>query len=877
MSELVVFLAPDGPAGGVLDVLTDLSTAGLVDSFLWVRAAEVTSTGAGAVAVSHGRRRRVTVQAALADQVHDRVRLCVLVPLAGADPLVSMAEEQQLTRLVTMVAAATPMIRIRCILARPPDDRAPGEHVERDGWHNVLLAPEDAHGPGLNILPLPPTTDAVEIGRHAAPMIAGIVGLWSGVTGSPLDDMPVAQGVRVGRGFYRRVETRAVEQELRGRVLATLPELPQPRDHTVSSVYVDDVEGACGSMAWAWWTKHWKSLISERETPKKEPIIELGFRTALVWLFKFIWAALRDAPGDWYRSKLNQGAARAARKVHDVVFGSRDSAYSVVVNQRTRDGMPAGWGELVAATGELDERLVTSGAHPPPTRLDQRLIWQDYVAGAFTLADAGTRGGTDMPPVLVGANRGVLRSVTDCAPAPEHDFSAIPGRLEAHIGISRVAPGDVLGADALRRKLQHAGQDPSFAREADSTLEALSAWESQHDRGYSVQVGKLLFGNLAHVFGQIKDYLGILKAAGEEADLLDVRGRRALVRWMRVLLVLAVLAIVSTPVLAVTHVISVWGAVFIGLLPIVVWLAFAVLSFAREQREIFRDLNRRRELLSEVDAARINLARATKDLRRLSEAYEHYRIWSRIVGVVLRAPFGPPSSGAEARAQIVFGLPRAVKTAQAQIDEQAMAAVAAELRSELFAPGWLSEPWAAHCKGAGGQLGSHELAKSPERLLDLPGGIQGSYLQAWAELLVRTGTAPATGDALWAEVNRLLRGRRADLESVLLSSVRDSAAGSEMPTDLAGFLRGVDQDPAAAGNQRFTATVFSAQAQAADQPRVAVNSGRVVRAGLSVVAVLVQLTDAYPAYDFVVTDASDEHSDPGGSVSVGPEESPRLK
>ena len=41
MDALTVFLAPDGAAGGVRDVLRDLSAAGLVEPFLWVREAAV--------------------------------------------------------------------------------------------------------------------------------------------------------------------------------------------------------------------------------------------------------------------------------------------------------------------------------------------------------------------------------------------------------------------------------------------------------------------------------------------------------------------------------------------------------------------------------------------------------------------------------------------------------------------------------------------------------------------------------------------------------------------------------------------------------------------------------------------------------------------
>jgi hypothetical protein len=209
MPTLNVFLAPDGPAGGVLDVLTDLSAAGLVDPFLWVVDSDVPSdpqvVDVGAVKVDGGVRTPATVSAELADSSYSRRRLCVVAPLGGPEPVVTMEVEQRLLTLVSFRGGGAAVTPIRALLARPGDHAEPGL-LDRAGWHNIYIAPEDARGPGEARQLLGPPLDPVEVGRFAAPAIAGIVGIWTGNDRSPLDDVQAPSGVRAGRAFYRRID-----------------------------------------------------------------------------------------------------------------------------------------------------------------------------------------------------------------------------------------------------------------------------------------------------------------------------------------------------------------------------------------------------------------------------------------------------------------------------------------------------------------------------------------------------------------------------------------------------------------------------------------------------------------------------------------------
>lgn len=862
MAVLTVFLAPDGP-DGVLDVLTDLSGAGLLDPFLWVCESQVTRSGSDAVAITEGRRRPTRVEDALADRSYERVRLCVVVPLSGSRPPVSMSVEQRLVETVSFNGGTTRVTNVRCIVARP-GHHAAAKVIGRGGWHNVLLAPEDANGPTRGRQVLPPSDDPVEIGRYAAPAVAGVVGLWQGADQCHLDPLPAPPGIRVARTFYRRVDASQVEQKLREQVLSTMPHLPLPRDSNGSAAYVDDVGGACAGMAHGLWERYERTLIGPREQPQREPVTALNWRNALAWFFRFLMAALRKAPGDWVMSARNRASIAAAGRIHRSLFGSQDAAYTVVAGGMTPQGLPAGWRDMHAASGRLDE-LLPDEKSQHDGRVDLGPMWRDYASGALTLTDAGDRGIPEMPPVTVGAarRRGVLRSVADCVPSPEHDFDGIPNHLVAQIGVSeaRLQAGDVLGAETLRRRLVHLGhRDPAFAPDVGQTLQELDEWEHTYARSYSVQVGRTLAAALLRVIGEMQHYLGILQRA---AALLSAVPEHPRPWLMRLLAFLAVVGVIAGVALGVAGAVSVRIAVLVALGPVALWIGVAVCRFIADQRRMFQDLAARQTLLGDADAARVNLRQAMTDARRLGEAYEQYLVWSRIVGAVLRRPYGGIPQDAGASGGIVRGLPRTTKTALALVDEMAVGRAATTLRADLFATGWLTGPWEKHLRGAGTQLGSYELMSHPERLQDLQGGsVHESALRRWSDLLVREGTRRDIGDSAWADVLESLNGPHSALGVSLLAAVRELGHNGYGPTDLTDFLGGVDRPREEAGRQEFAPTHFTAEARAKERARVDIHGADGSRTGLSRVVALVQMTEAIPSWEVVVAGDEDPQTVP---------------
>lgn len=856
MPAVTVFLAPDGPAAGVLDVLTDLSAADLVDPFLWVVGEDVSTERriggpVPAVLVDRGNRSSTTVDVELAETTHDRRRLCVVVPADGAGTPVGIDVEQRLRTLVENAGGGTaPTTPVRVVVSRLGDHAEP-EILDRSGWHNIVLAAEEAYGPNKAGVALHRTDDPVEIGRRAAPVVAGLVGLWTGIDATPLDDDRTPTAVRMGRAFYRRIDATAVERELRARVLAPGVPLPRPHGDNVVADRADNAPALCHRMAFEWWGRHRQRMVEDPQPYRPPPPLPTGGWALLKLLLKFVWGRLRNAPQEWYQSLVVRGRVAAARRVHDAVLGADDGAYTVVVRGVDNRGLPADWHDLELASGRIDASLARQEGTGFAPRPDLRAVWDDFAGGAMALVDAGQHG--PVAAVRAEGNPLVLRAVAEAVPPPDDVFRDVDGDVH---------PGDVLGTDALHMRLDHRSrQDPFQADEAGRTRQALTAWQARHGGTYTAQVGAVLATEWRATFGRIREYLHWLGQAAE-ADQPDPRtGRTAtVISW--VLGLIAIACIGTAIVLGTNGTLRPLPAILLGAVPPLAWLGWFVWTFLKEQREVFRLLVSRRELESRLDVVLSNLRQAVIDLRRLSDGYEQYLVWSRVLSAVLHDPFGGPPAPDAAGPAIVRGLPRTLRVARATVDEHGMGAATDALRQTLYRTGWIGNPWAEHLRRAGEQMGRHDLVGDAwPGLLDLRGLVAESPLARWADVLDERGTSPSIGDAAWTWLLGQLRTQRPDLAVGLLAAVQGVQTGDPVE-DLTTFLADIDhQRPAP--KQAFDAAHFTVAGLAAERGRIDVHQVLGARLGLSRVDVLVQLSVACPAWDFALTDRREVSVDRG--------------
>ncbi len=860
--QLVVLVAPPGVLGGIRDTLQDWSALGLVSRFWWVEDPAPSQSGRlAALEIDQGRSRPVRLAEVLATSDPARLRLCVLVPAFAGAAVVEPEIEDAVARLVRSSAGPVPVEALRCLITRP--DCGPGRApVAREGWHNLVVSPEDSRGPGLGHHLLEPTDDPFEVGPPAAATVCGLLGLWSGISEAPLDGrrVPPARVARVVRGYFRRLDAGETSATVREGVLSMTGDLPRPRVGNGQAVTVDDVELATTTMADQLWTKHREVLGGARQNRPVEVARQIGAWEALKLLLGFLAATIKNAPMAWYSKVVREVSSGAASSIHSMVFGQSPSAYQVVVNGRRPDGYPAGWQDLSAASAAIGDSMDTGQqrqVHAAHTDLSR--VWRDYVHAAFTLADAGDRS-PQLPPVAVNVDRGVVVSAHDCAPGPDSDFTAMPDLLAPTPDQSRLQAADVLGLRNAQDRLRQARTDPSAGLDADRTLRAVEAWAATHQHSFAVRSGTRLAEAITNLHTEVKDLLAALKAAGEASKPSDelARKQRRLAMVMRGLLIGLVVVIAVLVVLGAVDVLE-WKVVAIGSgAAFLIWLGASFTTFLRRQRNLFAELHRLREADSIASVSRANLSSALSDLRRTTAAYGQHLAWSRVLGVVLQRPFGDQGGPPQLPVLDEQGLPLGMRLGTARPDAAAVSNTTAQLRRRQYGEGWLTKPWEQIIAEAPSRLGVDgiDLADKPERLYGERAG-EGTVLARWVRLVETAGTGSASGDVVWREVLADLSGSgHADALLQQVSVGRDSAIQTRD-----AFMAGVDQERAGRVDI-FDGYLFTPAARAQQRNAVADTWTRTATDGLSRVAVTVQLSEALPAYELSGLQDAEPDADP---------------
>lgn len=853
MTALTVFLAPYGVADGVYAALSDLSAAGLVEPFVWI-GPEVEHAVDSVVVVDAGQ----ATDVALADLVSSRMtsvlRVCTLVPVASSvldksRAQLSITATTRAAEVLVSTTGAHRVIRIRCLLARVGGVAGDTSMLAIDGWHNIVVAPEDARGPDFGRVHLPPDPSDADVGRHAAPVIAGLTGLWSQVTHTPLDAAPVLPGqvVRLARSFYRKLETGDVEAALRAEVLTQQGTLPLPSDQRSQVIYVNDVGLATATMADSLWRKYVGVLRGPRLPYDLSAPERIGPWAVLKMFFGFLWASIKNAPAAWYRKVADGVSSRVALSVQQAVFERAPAAYEVVVRGRTANGEYAGWADIGAASSQLSGALdQTENIHDNGADLSG--VWQDYTRAALTLADAGTRS-SDLPPIQVGSARAIIAAADDVVPGPTSRFTAIPGVIAAAVQSDGVDATDPLGIRDLRARLSELERTPDQGLAARAVLTDLNEWERRTSRSFGVAVGHRLAGAFGNSYGEVQQLLERLRTAQQPPE--PQSSNMALARAIQVTLVILLLVSGVFAYFAIDGVLDWWVALLVVLALFVIWFGACAFMFIRTQRQMFAMLHQRRMVIGEFEIDKQNLRTALRDLRRLSQAYGQYLSWSRVLGSFLAAPLGPDHFRQTSTIQVGWGLPMSTGVGSAQPAADDVTTAAGYLRRELFHLGWLSSSWddlvlsSIPPHHGGGQFGPgnrpYGMSADASPVWGDRGRGTGSSLDRWSVDMfggVRTSTG---AELVWQRAVASLGGPMSELVPRLVGSVK-VAGGPVVP--LAEFLVGLDADVPPAGTfDRSLLTDLAVTNAAAD---VVVDIRSRALTGLGRVCVATQLSDAMP-------------------------------
>lgn len=795
MAELTVFLAPTAVGSGIKDVLKDLSAVGLVRPFLWVDGIDADGSPVAATRVEHGREFDTTIQEVVASQRILVLRLAVFVPLTGDVPALAIDTERRLAELLASTSGGARVVRLRLLLGRPGGTPPSNVVLALDGWHNVLIAPEDARGPGMGHIALSGDDNGLEIGRHAAPVVAAVSGLWADVDHAPFDDKPVLPGnlVSLTRSFYRRLDTTEVENSLRRQIFEQDGGLPLPREGGAPVTYVDDVPLATQTMARNLWDKHRAVLRGDRVPYAVAETQTIGFWAALKMFFSFLGAALRNAPAAWYARVVDSVSSSVAGAVHQTVFGDNPSAYEVVANGRTSQGRSASWSQVGSATHQLRGSIESvDDDRQHAARADLSDLWHDYSRAAMTLADGGARS-ADLPPVQIGASRGVLRRASDVVPGPAQQFDRIPGVVAATVEVNSVDATDVIGAHQLRTQLSELDQDASLGIEARRTSSALDEWRSRIGSSFAVAVGNTLAQNFQERHREVQDLLAKLRAHADAPPPAESKGHNKLARWIQITSVILLIVIAVSGVGIAQSWFDWWIGALIIVGSIVLWTVVLVSVFLRGQRDLFQELNKRKAAASNVQADEANLRTALRDLDRLGDAYSQYLAWSRAMGAFLAEPLGPNNFDRETEGRIAWGLPKNTGIGYADPNPEQLAGTAEYLRQDLFGLGWLTPPWERAMVNAGDSLGSEgrDIKADPSLLWRAPGAGSRSSLDRWSTDFFRGAFTSSGAELMWDKARTNLLGPKSELVQSLVGQIEVLVDGVKTYVPLTDFLAGI--------------------------------------------------------------------------------------
>lgn len=825
-----------------VDVLADWQSIGVIDEVFVISAADSGNTQLPALRINGGRTARVALATELAGR-HDvtAFRLALL-----SVPDRAMLTETQAVELRTLVERAAPRGVVSClnvVAARPGVDYDVAAHTWL-GWHNILLAPENSASPsaGLSLIgtegPLPVT--------HTMAAVCSLLGLFAGHRDGRFDGRDYLPDARVvvARGFTRFLAADAVERELLARVADVRERYPVPL-YAGNQVLVatDEAAVATGS-ADVLWQAHGDLHARPRREPQPPPRMVIGAWEALRRFFVFLGYALRNAPGAYLRSLAHRINQRSAAAVQGFVFGQGDSTFAVAVNGVRADGRPVGFEEMDSALDTMTRQAAGRAVQHQPSDLAR--FWQEFMAGALSLLDAGTRTGP-VEPLTVGSSRAVLSS-------PEHVVAGagftLTNNLAGHLPDWQLAPGDVLRGGQLAVQLDQLGRDhPHLAAEAAHAQHGLQGWLAAAERTYAGRLGGLLTRDLLSSVRDIIRYNELLAGLAAPTPPPD-DGQRALSRILLGILGGAVLLLVLTVVLAVAIPFKWWVTVIICLVIVTAWLVTSVLVFVNRQRQYFEELHRREHRGLAEEAYRANLLDALDDARRLHRAYRQYQDWTRALGSFLRTPLGTPPPHRSAQVLIGPGLPLNLRLGEATTES--IAAQVPVLRRNMFEANWLDHAWNHFRSDLPSGLGEWQdlLRQQPDHLWhDPPLSAAGSVLSHWAQAVHQHERARGIPPSFQHELTSLLQSNQDQVATALREHVRFRAndTGQVGETDYASFVAGLGTHTGQTA--AFDGALF-AEATSTNLAHQVVDSWpQQAQSGLSYSIIVVQTSAALPPED----------------------------
>ncbi|MYM20131.1 hypothetical protein GSY69_09165 [Brevibacterium sp. 5221] len=883
-ASLTLILGPER-LRSVREALRDWSAAGLIDGFVWVPAEAPAQAPFDGLGVTQGRLVPVSVPALAGRERYGRIRVVVLAAALDSQPdaqaafAATVERGSALRAFVREEFGAAEVEGLRVTAA----DRGAREAIdvsEAGGWSDVVISPSDSRSPDAGTSPVD-LDDPAQLGEHLGSQVAALAGLWHGIAQGPLDGSGDSQHyrARLARSFYRSLDGTAVEDAVRASLFDVRDGYPAPMHNGTQAVPVESPEAAVQNAAHSLFAQHAGVLKGQRETVQAPRPRNIGLGEALALFFRFLFGAVRGAPGAWARGLADSANAAIASTAHSVVFGSGASEYRIVVNGVGSDGRPADWHDVTEAAESLQTRLDPAAQ---PVHEDLSGLWRSFVTRALTLLDARQRE-QDFRPIYVGARPGVILEPAWIAGDPGDPF-VLGGSTAGVLGARSAQPADIIGAEAIGTEVQKVATDPQInAPDASGQLSEMGEWFQDKQRSFANRVGRVVAEQWREVRDEVRqrlDRVGQRSGADDDVAHELAEHNRIMGVRMRLLTGAAVIVALLAGLLAFIGAMAWWVFSIIAALVVLGALAGAFAIFTRGQTRLFQLVHAQRRKADEAAVEERNLQAALRDMSRLGDAYGQYLAWADILGGFIHRPFGEVRPLARAQAGRFDDMPPSAASAEFIVDDAAARSTARALRGEMFDVGWLDDQWRAYLGSAArvADLSDAALAQDPGLLLRETSVAAGSALARVGAVGARALPDDRLSAPWWeAAVGRLGAERNGELAARLLGRVQ--TVSGEVTE---GVFLGAIGHRGGADPHRPTLlddALLTAQGASRDAHRLVPETEFVVRAveGFSRVIVHTQLSDALSPDDLAFTRqrtaSMPAHED--GRWSAGPTGAPQ--
>ncbi|BAU97078.1 hypothetical protein N24_2816 [Corynebacterium suranareeae] len=801
---LTVFLGRGLTSEGIRQTLEDFAETGLVRNLVWIDAdsfhessSEVTHLATNHEGLPELQRRPFNelVSRSRTTKLH----LGVINVIDGTEGMLHAEELNPLVGIIDSVCSHHQIHRSNVMIG------AVGAPLDKDlpilrGYVNLMLAPEDSQSPGTATVTYRHGFNDHRFTLHCVANIASLYGLWEGSTSAPIEQLVPAKGssFRLVRSFYRRIDGQAVQARLKEKILSTaenpLPRLDVPGKERTAQ-YAENPDTFAQKAAREILDEFRTPLIGEEIVAHVEKTKMISGSAAVRQFFSTWLKKMVTTPNRFFAEFSAESKTLAEDALQASIYGNSGSATRV--------------GDRVTATaldGKTHQKAVQTEDLKIRYAADLQDLWQAYANTAMSLLDAQPRliahgeNGFRTPAVVhTGQSQRVVvaRRSADVIPGPETNYGdGLPVEVKVAVDVEEVPPYDLEGVAEFERRL--AKESDRGQRGMGQVIGEFKRWQDQNSKSFAYFVGSGLQDLKRDMEAQEIQWRREVSRLSQQGKSYAGTGLGSRIfRWLGWVsfwsaAIFGVWWAAEYYLAETSAEISRWATSFAATdqafkwkffgIWFGIWLFCWIAQCVCEARDEIRFTHLRKNLVTELDAAKKNVEISELAQLRIEVGYQQFLSISKIMGSLLERPFGNIERARRESPIPINSMPDSVIFAEAIPDSDAVEKLTRQFRRDLYKQGWMSTSVMAALDDASDALAA-ETGNSinPNTLFGSTG--EGSYgdLARLSEYL--SGDQYRQIDRsvqIWDDITTKLSQESLEVRSGILNSLQIYRAGKKV-------------------------------------------------------------------------------------------------